>query len=242
MVMAQDYMVTDVVDIGDYENVLQLLETLGHGHFSGLPVKNEAGAYVGFVSRSDLSHYKVLHYLRENKSLETLTVGEIILKKQLITVSPTTPIADVARMMVEKHIHRVLVENSQGLLVGILTTLDLARALVDLSGDHTQSPPTENQAKASPVYEDPLFEIDDTLLRLKDYEIQLLRLIALDKSLTEMATTFLLDTDTIRAQIQRIMTVLNVNTPKEASAKAIEMGLFNLVSVNKHFSALGKPI
>ena len=43
-----------------------------------------------------------------------------------ITVSPTDDIRDAAQRMVDAFVHRVLVTDDRGLLVGILTALDLA--------------------------------------------------------------------------------------------------------------------
>jgi CBS domain-containing protein len=44
------------------------------------------------------------------------------------SVKEKTPIADVARLMREKHVHRVIVERG-GKVVGILSALDLIAAL-----------------------------------------------------------------------------------------------------------------
>lgn len=43
-----------------------------------------------------------------------------------VTVSPGTPVREVARIMVEQHLHRILVTDA-GKLVGIITSLDIAR-------------------------------------------------------------------------------------------------------------------
>ena len=47
-----------------------------------------------------------------------------------ITVSPDTAIAEVAKILIDRHVHRVLV-TANGALLGVLTSLDIARLVAD---------------------------------------------------------------------------------------------------------------
>jgi CBS domain-containing protein len=49
----------------------------------------------------------------------------------VVTVSPATPLTVVARMMIDAHIHRVLVVDEERRPVGIVTTTDLLAALAE---------------------------------------------------------------------------------------------------------------
>jgi CBS domain-containing protein len=47
-----------------------------------------------------------------------------------IVVSPDTPIDEVARLLVARHVHRVLVADSAG-LHGVISALDVLRLVAD---------------------------------------------------------------------------------------------------------------
>ena len=80
---------------------------------TGVPVVRAAdGMLVGIVSRKDVFN----HFDEDQLSL--------IMKKDIITVSPDVSISDVAKIFVEKRIHRIPVVE-KGKLVGIITPTDL---------------------------------------------------------------------------------------------------------------------
>jgi len=61
--------------------------------------------------------------------LETLTVRDIMSRK-LVTVAVGTPVAEVAKVMVQNRLHRVLVMEGDS-VVGIVTSTDFLRAVAD---------------------------------------------------------------------------------------------------------------
>lgn len=152
MLRARDIMQAHVVTVNpglplaDFE---QLLEREG---VSGLPVVDNAGL-CGVVSRTDLirtladaegSAAATLAYYQEvggaapnptsagrmaSDQIATKVVRDIM-TTELVAVSGDRPVRDVAQMMVNRGVHRLLVTEGRRLL-GLVTTLDLVRAIAD---------------------------------------------------------------------------------------------------------------
>ena len=114
----------------------------------------EHGRLVGVVSRSDIARVQVLMTsldgqvsdqlgwsdqadgFQHNGATDFQGFRQMIAKlkvkdamhDQLVTCTPTTPVADVAGLMVRQHIHRVIVVEGDR-PVGIISSLDLAKLL-----------------------------------------------------------------------------------------------------------------
>jgi CBS domain-containing protein len=63
------------------------------------------------------------------REIDDLRVSDVMVKK-LITVQPTASLQEVAKKMVQHHIHRILVTEDQQLR-GIITNTDFARLFAD---------------------------------------------------------------------------------------------------------------
>lgn len=152
MLRARDIMQAHVVTVNpglplaDFE---QLLEREG---VSGMPVVDNAGL-CGVVSRTDLirtladaegSAEATLAYYQEvggaapsptsagrmaSDQVATKVVRDIM-TTELVAVSGDRPVREVAQMMVNRGVHRLLVTEGRRLL-GLVTTLDLVRAIAD---------------------------------------------------------------------------------------------------------------
>ena len=131
----------------------ELERTLAKLGVSGMPVVDAAGSVVGVVSRADVVRAvsgaeadaeAVLAYYRDvagaeparseisrmiGERADTLCVGDVMATK-LLTVGPDQPLRDVARVLTERRVHRVLVTEKQRLL-GLISSLDIARAVAD---------------------------------------------------------------------------------------------------------------
>jgi CBS domain-containing protein len=134
----------------------ELEERLLRARISGAPVV-EGDRVVGVVSRSDVVRQLELERSRfeaassfylepfdveaEGASdrrrvpeavaarLESLCVADVMIR-DVIHVAPSAPLAEAARLMVERRVHRVLVLE-QDRLQGLLTALDLARLVAE---------------------------------------------------------------------------------------------------------------
>jgi CBS domain-containing protein len=153
---ARDVMQSEVQTVHPDMPLVELDRAFIDQKVGGFPVVDQ-GSLVGIVSRSDIvRQFYVEQTLAEMVSdyyhqvemspdrpaqslteigdevgerLESLCVKDVMIRN-VITVSASATIPEVARVLVNQSIHRVPVTD-EGQLVGIITTLDLVRLLAD---------------------------------------------------------------------------------------------------------------
>jgi CBS domain-containing protein len=116
-----------------FSEIVRLLVVAG---IHGAPVLDEHGAVVGLISVMDLLRASDQSHDDEQDDGEGATPGtqlcsataRELASPELTWVSPETPAGEVARVMRDEGIHRVLV-GSPGSLDGIVTAFDLLRAV-----------------------------------------------------------------------------------------------------------------
>jgi CBS domain-containing protein len=151
---ARDVMQRDVLSVSPDMSLAELADFLIRERISGVPVVRQK-ELVGIVSRSDvvrlLSLDRSLAGLiaegsepeefapaevpvpppgeRVGEELEERTVRDVMVADP-ITVSPDTPIVEVARLLAEHHLHRVVVREGKQ-VSGVISTLDLVQLIAD---------------------------------------------------------------------------------------------------------------
>ena len=144
--VARDVMKTPVVSVSPDARLTELEDTLIARRIGGAPVV-EGGRLVGIVSRSDIVRYFTVrramvgvlgHRPPKEKdedgepweSAETHLFVRDIMARDPVVVRPDAPVAEVARLMVTRHVHRVLVTENDHVL-GLISALDLAQLVAD---------------------------------------------------------------------------------------------------------------
>ena len=94
---------------------------------SGMPVVDSWGRAIGLVSKTDLVEHEV------TAEDGRLTVGEVM-TPLVFALPPDAPIAQAAALMAYEGIHRVVIVDRSGHLVGIVSSLDVARWLGHAAG------------------------------------------------------------------------------------------------------------
>ena len=138
---AKDLMTTPAITINDEATVGDAAKLLLDRNLSCLPVVDGQGRLVGMITHSDfgLHHkfmplagnlYTILDSWASPENLEealraatSKTVREVM-NQPVTTVEEDTPIAEIARLMADKDIHRFPVMRGND-LVGIVTRHDL---------------------------------------------------------------------------------------------------------------------
>lgn len=114
------------------------LKLMHERRFRRLPVVNNDGKLVGIVSERDLlyaspSPATSLSVWELNYLLSKLQIREIM-TKDVITVSPDTPIEDAARLIADNKIGGMPVVDQDDRVVGVITETDLFKTFVEMLG------------------------------------------------------------------------------------------------------------
>jgi CBS-domain-containing membrane protein len=149
--MVKDLMISDVAVIRDDADVHELEKRLLKDRIHGMPVVDASGMLVGVVSQTDLiawhyftgvdgvpfysAHGSMIPY-EEDSSLRlsdvrTADVSELM-SPIVYCICPDQSIALAAARMIARQIHRLVVVDDSGRVIGIVTATDLLRMLPDV--------------------------------------------------------------------------------------------------------------
>lgn len=123
MLKVEDIMTRNVMTVAPGTKLDDLAWGLTQKGVSGAPVQDAGGHILGLVTKSDLADPS-----RPNK-LHGAT-AEDVMSPFVFAVDAADSVLDAAKRMVETGSHRLVVVDAQGHLAGILSTMDVVRALV----------------------------------------------------------------------------------------------------------------
>jgi CBS domain-containing protein len=142
---ARDVMTNDLVTVGPEMPVAELAALLAGRGVSGAPVVDGEGALLGVVTESDLLRRLAAGGDRPPGWLGRLFADSTddarryarahgqragdLMTRELATVGPDTPVADIARLFEARDIRRVPVVEG-GRLLGVVSRADLLRAIL----------------------------------------------------------------------------------------------------------------
>jgi len=131
-ILLRDVMTRGVVTVPLDATAGQIAALLSKHGLSGAAVIGPDGEAVGIISDMDI--LKVI-----GKADWEKMPAESIMTPHLVTAKPTSTLADAAKIMREKHIHRLLVLSERGVgasqrPVGILTASDIVREAAKAEG------------------------------------------------------------------------------------------------------------
>lgn len=120
-------MTTSVICVTPAWALREVVELLVEGDMGGVPVVDDAWRAIGIISKSD-----VVRYVLSNGTIDGATVADCMLPLAM-TVTPATSVPRVAALMAWEGIHRLPVCGPAGDVVGIVSTLDIARWLAKVA-------------------------------------------------------------------------------------------------------------
>lgn len=153
---AADIMQRDVVTIKRSNSLSDAMNLITENHVAGLPVMDEQSRCIGLISATDILNFEQEHsdevaegnsevaqyYNPETLQWENIRLSafaleefgdvrvEEVMTRDLVRVQRHTPIKEVAQIMCDAGVHRVLVLDDQNLLYGIISATDFVRLFV----------------------------------------------------------------------------------------------------------------
>lgn len=122
MLKVRDLMTPVIITVADDESATSAADTLARAGVSGAPVRNGFGDVIGIVSQADLTNERLAGGQRHPLVSDLMT-------PDVLGVYADDPALAAAREMANHDIHRVLVWEADGDLAGIVTALDLVKAI-----------------------------------------------------------------------------------------------------------------
>jgi predicted transcriptional regulator len=149
----RDLMNPDIMTVADEMTTDELARYLIEREISGAPVVDSQGHLIGVVSMTDIGRNMAEpsdsvssrgpnFYRDDAVDLARDDLGQRFVEERAVTVRDvmtpvvhqvpvTASVAEVARIMVEQHIHRLVVTQGKD-PVGIITSMDLLKMVADL--------------------------------------------------------------------------------------------------------------
>ncbi len=148
MTLASDIMETNIICITPDTEITRAVEVLLNNHINGAPVVDAREDLVGILCQSDLIFQQKdipippiftildgLFPLSSSKKLDeefkkmSATRVEQAMVTKVTSVTPDTPVSEIASLMVEKHFHTIPVVDGKK-LVGIIGKEDILKILI----------------------------------------------------------------------------------------------------------------
>jgi CBS-domain-containing membrane protein len=147
---AHDLMTQTLVMVPREMSLPMAARLLSRANVSGAPVIGEDGRCVGVLSATDFIHWaetagrNTLQNRQEAcASWQILDADELpeeavgrFMTADPVTVTPTAPIGELAHMMLDAHIHRVIVVDHDHRPIGIVSTTDILAAVARAEHAH----------------------------------------------------------------------------------------------------------
>ena len=124
---ACDVMQKGIISVSPELALKDFEDLLTSEDISGAPVTGTDGKIVGVASKTDIVRVLADEASQRDVLAPQLSV-EDIMTTDVVTVGPDAELRDVARVMIDGNLHRVIVTDGDDVL-GIVTTFDLLAAV-----------------------------------------------------------------------------------------------------------------
>jgi len=141
----KDVMTTQVVTVGTAASFKEMVVKMRESGVSALPVVDGEGRVIGVVSEADMLNKEAgldtepgelssLLRFTEREKAAGVTAAELMTKPP-VTIGPSAPLTEAARLMRDRRVKRLPVINDTGLLIGIISRADALRVFARPDAD-----------------------------------------------------------------------------------------------------------
>ena len=161
----EDVMTENVISVADTTPYKEIVQLLAQHAVSAVPVVDSERRVIGVVSEADLLHKMEftglephVHLLerKRRRAARAKAAGDIardLMRSPVVTISPDTSLAVVAKVMDDERVKRLPVVDEHGHLAGIVSRRDLLR--VYLRGDDAIREEIRDQVLRRTLWIDP---------------------------------------------------------------------------------------
>ena len=142
MIRVRDIMTPHVISLPADGRVENAVWSLNANQISGAPVRDAEGKVLGVLSKSDL-----VDSLR-HRPVDGETPITEAMTPEVWSIHPDSAASAAVELMVDKHIHRLVVMETTDEIIGIVTSMDILRAL--LAGMDLRPRPDESGRLSPP--------------------------------------------------------------------------------------------
>jgi len=131
----KDVMSTDVVTLVEDQTMQNLEDVLDWERIRHVPVVDQAGKPIGIVTHRDLLKYSISAFCENSEEVRSSLKSQIpiseLMSYEVTTVKPELNLRSAAHKMLELKIGCLLVVDSVGVLIGIVTEADFVKFFGD---------------------------------------------------------------------------------------------------------------
>ncbi len=124
MLTVRDIMTTTVFTVDVDASAEEAAWGLTRRHIGGAPVRDSRGTVVGVLSKGDLVNPEPSQWIKGEP-----TVGDLM-NPDVLAVYPEDPALAAAVGMVQRNVHRVIVLDEEQKMIGIVSSMDIVKAVV----------------------------------------------------------------------------------------------------------------
>jgi CBS-domain-containing membrane protein len=165
LLTAADLMSRELILIPREMSLRTASRLLAQGHVSGAPVVDADRRCIGVLSVTDLAYANQAGELRKQEGcdaafhcawqfveIDNLPADRVdaYMSKDPVIAEPGVSIVELARMMMDAHIHRVIVVNAQRQAIGIVSSTDILAAVARFESSTPARPDGEVHCEFRP--------------------------------------------------------------------------------------------
>lgn len=130
--VARDVMSSDPVSLEADANLNDALTLFVDRGFGAAPVIDTAGRAIGVLAKADILTYQHSPLAQAGTAPEVMDRVRVsdLMSPVVYTVKPETPIWEVLEQIRTLKVHHLFVQDRQGVLLGVISTLDILERIV----------------------------------------------------------------------------------------------------------------